>query len=253
LNQGLQVIVFAVVWLVQLSCSGELLNVSWCLSGLQYQCSNFCHFADNSRALPLFLENIILSPLKFHAVLVHTSPCMEMIYGYLDIWLIHLVYMKFTNFITLYHMVHIEDSVAWCLLVICAVEKQCFLIRTVSFINGIRWSICGHSSLYCSESSSHVAYKFHQLVCFSQPSWRVILWLLFTPCINTSMWAVWLVSVLSPSAVEKYGNVSAVLFNCHGKSLFINSTQYMVLLMDKITFSNFALFSRHIASVNSKR
>jgi len=109
-------------------------------------------------------------------------------------------------------MVHIEDSVAWCLPVSCAVEKQYFLIRTVSVTNKIRWSICGHSRLYCSESSSHVAYKFHQLVCFSQPSWRVILWLPFTPCINTSKWAVWLVSVLSPSAMEKYRNASTVLF-----------------------------------------
>jgi hypothetical protein len=46
--------------------------------------------------------------------------------------------MKFTGFITLYHMVHIEDSVALCLLFGGAVEKQYFLIRTVSINSEIR-------------------------------------------------------------------------------------------------------------------
>lgn len=189
------------------------------IAGSLFLFLSFC--CDSSGALPLFFENIILAPLKFHTFLAHASSCVEMICGYLDVWFIHLVCMKFTNFITLYHMVHIEDSVAWCLPVSCAVGKQYFFIRTISVTIEIRWSICGHSRLYCSESSSHVTYKFHQLVCISQPSWRVILWLPFTPCINISKWAVWLVSILSPSAMEKYRNVSAVLFNCRGKSLFI--------------------------------
>jgi hypothetical protein len=129
------------------------------------------------------------------------------------------------------------------------VEKQYFLIRTVSINSEIRWSICGHSRLY-SESGSHVAYKCHQLFSFSQPLLRVI-WLSFTP-VNTSE-LCGLCEYCHPVLWISTGMSQTVLFNCHGKSLFINSTQYTVLLVDELTLSNFALFSRHIASVNSKR
>jgi len=46
----------------------------------------------------VFLEHNSISLKIPHFFLAHTSSCMEMICGYLDVRFIHLVCMKFTNF-----------------------------------------------------------------------------------------------------------------------------------------------------------